>query len=151
MKRVIYLAGVILLSCTYLRAQNAKTNPFQRVKIPDSIYIRLEEAYKRSTGFDSVNAGKNVWNLINSKELDFKDGLYSFKGQGPHFPRRLFIFNKGKLYVFSSNNVNKILEEYIECIKLLELSEVDRIKYLKRISTYLQEELGETYGAEIKK
>ncbi len=151
MRRLVYIVGLILLSYPHLMAQITKTNSFQRVKLPDSISAKLEDAYRKSTGFDSVNAGKNVWNLINSQELAFKNGLYSFKGQGPHFPRRFFIYNKGKLYVFSSNKVNKFLEEYIECIKLLGLSEADRIKYLKRISNYLQEELGETYGAEIKK
>lgn len=149
-KHICLVVGVFLLWSTNLMAQNPRTNPFQRVKVPDSIYIRLEEAYKISTGFDSVNAGRNVWNLINSQDFVFKNGLYSFKGQGPHFPRRLFVYNKGKVYVFSSNYVNKVLQEYIECINLLGLSEVDRINYLKRISSYLQEELGERYGGEIK-
>ncbi|GAC1490144.1 MAG: hypothetical protein NVS1B13_19760 [Flavisolibacter sp.] len=124
----VYLVGFVLLCCSNLKAQSTKKNPFQRVKVPDSIYIKLEESYKKSTGLDSVNAGKNVWNLLNNKELVFKDGLYSFKGQGPHFPRLLFIYNNRQLYVFSSNYVDKVLQEYIRCIELLKLSEVDRVK-----------------------
>ena len=42
-----------------------------------------------------------------------------------------------------------ILQEFIECIKLLNISEADRVKYLKAICNYLQEELDQTYGAEI--
>jgi hypothetical protein len=150
-KHTFLVVAVFFLFCTNVSSQNPKINPFQRVKVPDNIYIELEKSYRVSTGFDSVNAGKNVWNLINSKDFVFRNGLYSFKGQGPHFPRRLFIYNNGKLYVFTTNYIDKVLQEYIECIKSLGLSEADRIKYLKKISVYLQEEMGETYGAEIKK
>lgn len=152
MMKQIDLVIVFVLLCGFnLMAQKSGSNPFQRVKLPDSICTKLEESYKESTGFDSVNICKNVWNLINSRDLVFKNGLYSFKGQGPHFPRRLFISDKGRIYIFSSNYVDKVLQEYLECIKILDLSEANQIKYLKKISSYLQEELGETYGAEIKK
>jgi hypothetical protein len=150
-KHICLVFGFFFLLDVSLMAQKPKINPFQRVKVPDSIYLKLEEAYKISTGFDSVNAGNNIWNLINSRDLVFKNGLYSFKGQGPHFPRRVFIYNSGKIYIFSSNYVDTVLQEYIESIKSLKLSETDRIKYLKKISIYLQEEMRETYGAEIKR
>jgi hypothetical protein len=37
----------------------------------------------------------------------------------------------------------------LECIKLLNISEADRVKYLKVITAFLEEELGQTYGSEI--
>jgi hypothetical protein len=150
-KHTFLIVAVYLFFSGNVLSQHPKTNYFQRVKVPDTIYKQLEKSYKASTGFDSVNAGKNVWNLINSKDFVFRNGLYSIRGQGPHFPRRLFIYNEGQLYVFSTNYIDEVLQEYILCFKSLRLSEADRIKYLKRISIYLQEEMGETYGAEIKK
>jgi hypothetical protein len=133
-----------------LMAQNPKINSFQRVKIPDSIYLQLEKAYKANTGYSNVNAGKNVWNLTNSQDLIFKNGLYSCKGQGPHFPRRLFFYNNGILFFFKNNNINTVISEYSECIKLFDLSETDQIKYLKFLCVYLEQEINESYGAEIK-
>lgn len=141
---------ILTIICSNVFAQKQKNNPFQMVEVPDSIYYILEEAYKKYTGFDSVNAGRNVWNLLDRKNFVFKNGLYSFKGQGPHFPRLIFIYNNGKTYTFSSSCITVILPEYLQCIELLKLSEEDRIKYLKAISSYLEEELGRTYGVEIK-
>lgn len=152
MKKIIYLLGIILsLFYSDLKAQKLKANPFQRVEISDSISIKLEKAYEKNTGFNNVNASRNVWNLIYNDDFIFKNGLYSFKGQGPHFPRQIFIYNNYKLYVFASSSTEKVLAEYLECIKLLALSEEDEIIYLKGISQYLQDEFGEIYGAEIRK
>lgn len=144
------MVGILFLGFFSANAQKPKVNPFQMVDIHDSIYVKFEESYKKSTSFDSVNAGRNAWNLLDRKDFAFKNGLYSFKGQGPHFPKRIFIYNNGKTYIFTSSYVDKVLLEYLECIKLLDLSEADKIKYLKMISIYLEEEKDKTYGAEIK-
>jgi len=78
----------------------AQKNPFQRVNIPDSIFLRLEEAY--TIDAKDVNAGRNVINLSNSRDFVFKNGIYSFKGQGPHYPRKIFIFNNDMLFIFNN-------------------------------------------------
>lgn len=133
----------------YAQAQSSKKNPFQMVVVPDSIYLMLEKEYESITGFDSVNAGRNVWNLTNSKDFVFKNGLYSFKGQGPHFPRCLFVYNNKKIYIFKSIGAfdfSGVLQEYLECIKLLKLTKEDKVKYLKSITKYLENESGLTYG-----
>jgi hypothetical protein len=145
------LFGALLFYNISLMSQTPKINPFQRVGVPRSIYLQLENAYKTNAGYTGVNAGNNVWNLINSEDLIFKKGLYSYKGQGPHFPRRLFFYNKGILFLFKNNNIDTVLKEYSECIKIFNLSEADQLKYLKCICVYLEQEINETYGAEIKK
>ena len=148
----LYLIIVSILSCNIsLMSQTPKINPFQRIKVPESILSKLENAYKTNTGYNDVNAGNNVWNLINSQDLIFKNGLYSYKGQGPHFPRRLFVYNEGTLFFFKNNSIDTVLKEYSECIKVFNLSETDQLKYLKRLCIYLEQENNETYGAEIKK
>jgi hypothetical protein len=94
----------------------------------------------------------SVYNLINKKDFIFKSGVYTFNLTGPHYPRRIFIFYNSKLFIFKSKGAFDsigILEEFVACIKLLNISEPDRVKYLKAISKYLQEELGQTYGSEI--
>lgn len=150
MKKLISILVFTFLCANYVISQDSRINSLQRVKVPDSIYAKLEEAYKTSTGFDNVNAGRNVWNLLAKKKLIFENGVYTFKGQGPHFPRRLFIFNGDKLYVFTSNYITEVLKQFMECADSLQLSEVDQIKYLKKISNYLEDESEETYGTEVK-
>jgi hypothetical protein len=133
-------------------AQSKKQNPFQRVSVPDSIEIRLEEAYLKNA--KNVNAGKNVFNLVNRKDFVFKDGLYSFQGQGPHFPKRIFIFNNGKIYIFENegaSNPKGVLQEFIIAIDKLKLTDKQTVCYSKVISDYLDQETGNTYGSEIKK
>lgn len=137
-------------SCGF--AQSKKVNPFQRVVVPDSIVIKLEEAYSKNA--KNVNAGKNVFNLLNRKDFVFKDGVFSFQGQGPHFPIRIFIFNNGSIFIFENEgafNPSGIIKEFVICVEKLNLSKKKVVKYIKAISDYLEQEVENTYGSEIKK
>lgn len=131
-------------------AQTKKANSFQRVAVPDSIVIKLEHAYNKNA--KNVNAGKNVFNLLDRKDFIFNDGIYSFQGQGPHFPRRIFIFNKSSIFIFENEgafNPQGIIEEFAVCIKELNLTKNQVVNYTKAISDYLEQEQGNTYGEEI--
>lgn len=133
-------------------AQSKKANPFQRVEVPDSIVIKLEEAYNKNA--KNVNAGKNVFNFLNKKDFVFKDGMFSFQGQGPHFPKRIFIFNNGNIFIFENEgsfNPSGIIKEFVICIEKLNLSKKKVVKYIKAIGDYLEQEFENTYGNEIKK
>ncbi|MCL1937105.1 MAG: hypothetical protein FWF52_01755 [Candidatus Azobacteroides sp.] len=119
------------------------------VSVPDSIVNKLEEAYN----VKNVNAVKNVFNLVNRKNFIFGNGIYSFQGQGPHFPRRIFIFNEGLLFIFENEgayNPKGVLEEFVQNIDMLGLTNEQVVKYSKAISNYLEQEEGVSYGAEIK-
>jgi len=119
------------------------------VDVPDSIYKKIEKVYVNER--ESVNAGIFIWNLSNRKDYIFKNGIYSYRLMGPHFPRRIFIFKSPKIYIFKSIGAFDfvgVLHEYLECLKLLELSETERVLYLKTIASYLENESGLTYGAE---
>ncbi|OYZ02518.1 MAG: hypothetical protein B7Y37_01625 [Sphingobacteriia bacterium 28-36-52] len=145
---LIVFSYIVFGSCAFAQK---KANPFQRVAIPDSIYLKLENAYNKNT--KNVNAGRNVFNLINRKDFGFKDGLFSFQGQGPHFPRRIFIFNKGLLFIFDNEgafNPKGVLQEFVESIKKLGLTDKQTVRYSKAISEYLEQESGNTYGQDIK-
>ena len=81
-----FLMSIVFTLCicnTY--AQSGKDNPFPRVIVPDSIAVQLREAYKSTTEL-RCNAEANVYNLIDRFNYDFKDGIYSFRGMGPHSP-----------------------------------------------------------------
>ena len=132
-------------------AQNGEENLFPRVTVPDSIAVKLKKAYETSSKLRS-NAEANVYNLIDRFDYDFKDGIYSFKGMGPHFPRRIFIFDKGQVFIFDSagfNEPQEVIREFSQAIDSLNLSPDQIVQYSKTISKYLEQESGETYGREM--
>lgn len=149
----VSIAVVLLLfmSLNTVYSQNKKNNPFQRVSIPDSIAVNLKEAYNKNA--KNVNAEANVFNLLNRKDFVFKDGIYSFQGQGPHFPKRIFIYNKDRLFIFENEgafNPKGVIQEFAHCIELLGLTDKQVVKYSQVISGYLKEEENRTYGKEVK-
>jgi hypothetical protein len=132
-------------------SQKKKFNPFQMVVVPDSIKIILENSYNGKTG-QSVNAGKHVYNLINRSDFKFKDGIFSFQGQGPHFPRKIFIFNKGVLFIFKSDvtiNPKGVIAEFLECVSKLKLDNIQVVDYLTALSEYVKNEFNNKYGSEL--
>ncbi len=150
MKSFLFTLVSILIfgSCTIAQT---KSNPFQRVSLPDSIVNELEEAYKKNA--ENVNAGKNVFNLSNRKDFVFRSGIYSFQGQGPHFPRRIFIYNETLLFIFENEgaiNPKGIIQEFLNSIDILGLTERQIVKYTQVIGEYLGQEIGNTYGSEVK-
>ena len=147
-----YLIPVLqILICLSLNAQSHKQRPYHGVYLPDSISRILEIEYAAITSSSNVFVSNNVWNLNKKEDLIFKNGLFSFKGLGPHFPRCIFIFKNPKIYIFRSIGAfdfEGVLQGYLECIKQLGLSEKEKIRYLKLIATYLESESGQTYGTE---
>ena len=145
---LVVISFLILESCSF---GQKSLNVLQRVDVPDSIYIRLEKSYDKNT--INVNAGRNVFNLSNRKDFDFKDGIYSFQGQGPHFPRRIFIFNNGNLFIFESDGAfspKGVIREFESSINLLLLTDKQVVEYAKIIADYLSQEIGNNYGTETK-
>ncbi len=147
----IFLNIILTINLSNLYAQSILQNSFQAVSVPDRVSARLERSYNK--GQKSANAGKNVYNLVNRKDYVFKDGIFSFQGQGPHFPRRLFIYNKNTLYIFNSEgafNPKGVLHEFSLAISQLHLSDQQVVVYCGAVSLYLSQEFGHAYGGEIK-
>ena len=146
-----FIMLILAMAVWNASAQNGEENPFTRVTVPDSISVKLKKAYETSSKLRS-NAEANVYNLIDRFDYDFKDGIYSFKGMGPHFPRRIFIFDKGQLFIFDSagfNEPQEVIREFSQAIDSLNLSPDQIVQYSKTISKYLEQESGETYGREM--
>ena len=146
-----FIMLILAMAVWNASAQNGEENPFPRVTVPDSIAVKLKKAYETSSKLRS-NAEANVYNLIDRFDYDFKDGIYSFKGMGPHFPRRICIFDKGQLFIFDSagfNEPQEVIREFSQAIDSLNLSPDQIVQYSKTISKYLEQESGETYGREM--
>ena len=146
-----FIMLILAMAVWNASAQNGEENPFPRVTVPDSIAVKLKKAYETSSKLRS-NAEANVYNLIDRFNYDFKDGIYSFRGMGPHFPRRIFIFDKGQLFIFDSagfNEPQEVIREFSQAIDSLNLSPDQIVQYSKTISKYLEQESGETYGREM--
>lgn len=119
------------------------------VSVPDSIKMILDEAY----GNGLANASAHVYNILESDCYDWKDGIYRYFGQGPHFPTKIFIVYGDKIFVFNNLgfcNPLSVINEFVECSKRLSLPDNDIIKFLKGICDYLENEKDKTYGTYIK-
>lgn len=119
------------------------------VCLPDSIAEQIENSYKDKY----TNASKNVVNLISPNNYNFVDGIYAFKGMGPHFPRQIFVYKREKIFIFNSRgdyNPEGVIMEFCSCIKKLNLTHKEIVDYLNVICLYLQEEEVTDYGDTIK-
>ena len=119
------------------------------VCLPDNIAELIENNYKDK----DTNASKNVVNLISPNNYLWGDGIYAFKGMGPHYPRQIFVYKEKKIFIFNSRgdyNPEGIIMEFCSCIKKLNLTHKEIVDYLNIICVYLQEEEVTDYGSTIK-
>jgi len=139
----------LVCSIGYSSAQIKREPSFWTVIVPDSIATLLDKEYDR----EFVNASANVVNLLDPKKKILTDGIYAFKGQGPHFPRKLFIYHDKKLFIFKSKGAFDpvgVIKEYGIYLSQNKLPPNDAIRYLKAIYAYLDSERGQTYGRYVK-
>lgn len=118
--------------------------------IPKDIATQLDESY----GKEFVNASANVCNLLNSKEKYLVNGVYAIKGQGPHFPRKIFIYRNKEIFFFQNIgafNPDGVIKEFSTFLSKNKLTNNEIIMYLRAIYEYLKDENGMEYGSEIKK
>ena len=119
------------------------------VCLPDNIAELIENNYKDK----DTNASKNVVNLISPNNYLWGDGIYAFKGLGPHYPRQIFVYKEKKIFIFNSRgdyNPEGVIMEFCSCIKKLNLTHKEIVDYLNIICVYLQEEEVTDYGSTIK-
>ena len=71
-----------------------KLTELHGVELPDSVAHYLETLYP------DMNVSARVFNIISPENKKWTDGIYSFMGQGPHFPRHLLISKRNKYLKF---------------------------------------------------
>lgn len=130
-------------------SQGQGLDSLKSVCLPDSIAEQIESNYE----YKNTNASKNVVNLISPNNYLWGEGIYAFKGMGPHFPRQLFVYKGGKIFIFNSRgnyDPEGVIVEFCSCIKELKLTHKEIVDYLNAIDLYLKEEEVADYGEVIK-
>lgn len=143
MKKVLVFIFINL--CIYGNVY-AKKNILNLVTVSDSITMVLDNAYYTLTKRHKVNAGVNIHNVISYKKTKFENGLYSFGGMGPHFPKILFIHYNSKLYIISAKTVPKVLQQLADAYYLLHIKKQDHLLYVKSVLTFLDNCLDDKYS-----
>lgn len=73
---------------------NAQRYWFQWMNVPDSISEKLVSAY----GSYDVGAGRNASRLGSYDDFEFENGIYAYKGMGPHYPVKNFLYYDKQLF-----------------------------------------------------
>jgi hypothetical protein len=153
MKIKLFILFILFTSCFCAAAQRQKLI-IQNVVVPDSIKLRLLHSTYEYEDNLTIQTGLYIFNLQNRKNLRLENSLYSFQGMGSHFPKKIFIYHDKQFFIFKSIgafDIESVLSDFLVAIRELKLSEKDKVKYLRLITKYLEEELGQTYGTEIGK
>lgn len=113
---------------------NAQRYPFQWVNVPDSISEELDAMY----GEEKVGAGKNVYKLNVYDDFEFNNGIYSYKGMGPHFLPKFFLYYDEHIYYFKADPdcVYDVLKEWNLYINSIQIKDKDIIDFSVDILRY---------------
>ena len=139
---------IIFTLIWYVNTAFAQELDFKYVVVPDTFAKLLDESY----GHSPCGASVNVHNMEDYENTVWKNGIFSYKGMGPHFPRKLFIYENNCLFAFRNwgYDVKSVLAEFMACVDSLHLDKDKIVKYLSIICQYLNEEKDDTYGAFVK-
>lgn len=149
MKYNKFIFVLLFLSITQLYGQKIDF-PCQRVTVPDSVKKYLINAYGR----DDCGAENMIYNLGVSNDIEFQNGVYGYRGMGPHFPQKIFIYYNNAVYVFNGSiesipsalveqnaikyNFKKIQSDFYNCIDSLDITSEDSVHYASIINAVLQ-------------
>lgn len=94
----------------FITAQGISAQMFNKgyVKVPDCVEQLLVDSY----GGEEPNAGKFVVNLLDINNTNFCNGVFAFKGQGVHCPRKIFLNKDGLIYIYSLRMALKPLKKF---------------------------------------
>ena len=112
---------IIFIICLFFvsNLNGQKLTELHGVEFPDGVAHYLETLYP------DMNVSARVFNIISPENKKWTDGIYSFMGQGPHFPRHLLISKRNKYFVFESEgfyNPKGVLKDFCACIDKLQLN-----------------------------
>jgi hypothetical protein len=139
----IIFALFFALSLISKAAFSQRSLQSKQLYIPDTIRVKIAlfELKKDilTDNFDSAYMSMFVYKRTGDK-LKFSNGLYEYKILSPHIDYKIFIFYNSKIFFFRNSYIDDVLEEYLSCIKQLNISIKDRIEYLNEISIFLKQE-----------
>ena len=138
MKRTLLVTA--LFTTVAVNAFAQANQPFRMVVLPDSVTSKLLKFLQKKEKLDGTDYPIYVFNLVDSKDYKYKDGVYAFRLAGPHYRRRIFIVNNSNVYIFEDYYIDDLLYEFSDYIKKIQLTTRKKIIYLKAISRFLEEE-----------
>ena len=124
----------------------AKKNRLYMVSVSDSISAILDSSYFELTKCKGVNAGVNIHNLIDYKETTLVNGLYSFGGMGPHFPKILFVYYNSVLYLLSAKAISEVMQQLVDVYSILQMKEKDYILYVRYALDFIEESYDDDFS-----
>lgn len=116
------------------------------VSVSDSISAILDSSYFELTKCKGVNAGVNIHNLIDYKETTLVNGLYSFGGMGPHFPKILFVYYNSVLYLLSAKAISEVMQQLVDVYSILQMKEKDYILYVRYALDFIEESYDDDFS-----
>lgn len=131
---------IIFLTIQSLLLFGQKQKMFHMVELPDSTTNILMQYLKKKEKLQDECGGLYVFNLQKPKDYKYKDGIYVFRLVGSNFHRRIFIVDGTIIKIFDSEYISDLLDEFNSFIRQSTLSTKMKIKYLKAISSFLEEE-----------
>lgn len=135
----------VLVFCVSNNAY-AKKNKLYIVSVPDSISVILDNSYFELTKCKEVNAGINIHNIIDYKKKTFTNGVYSFGGMGPHFPKILFFYYNSALYIISAKRISEVMHQIVDAYSELQMKEKDYIFYLRYVLDFIEESYDDDFS-----
>ena len=109
-RSIVLIISIFIVSNIY----GQKLLEFHGVELPDSVALFLESLYP------NMNVSARVYNLLSPDNKKWADGIFSFMGQGPHFPRHLLISKEEKFFVFENEgfwNPEGVLKDF--CLMII--------------------------------
>lgn len=134
------LVIILLLAAVAINSFTQAKKAFHMVVLPDSITSKLVKYLQEKEKLPGADYPMYVFNLVDSKDYKYKDGIYAFRLTGPHYKRRIFIVNSSQIYIFDGYYFDDLLQEFNEYVKRAKLSTLQKIIYLNAISHFLAEE-----------
>ncbi len=128
--------SIFLLAMLFVQQVVAQRYPFQWVNVPNGVSDILNNKY----GSVDVGAGYNVYKMAMWDDFEFDNGVYLYKGMGPHFPLKLFIFNDDSLYIFHTPpfKVREYIVEWKSYFNKTNMENEYIIDYSAKILRYLK-------------
>jgi hypothetical protein len=133
---ILFFLSTILISRILAQSQEL----LNMVQLPDSVSVKLSNFLAAKEKLKLAEYPMYIFNLVNSKDFKYHDGIYTFRLIGPHFKRHVFIVNNSEVYMFDGYYIDELLQEFDEYIKNVHLSAKQKIIYLKAIGRFLEEE-----------
>ncbi len=121
--------------------------------LPEDLYFSLDSVYCSYIHHERGEVGGHANKLGDDENrTHLTNGVYIYRGMGPHFPSYLFIYYNNDYYFFQHRidknvELDKMIKDFMFASSVLKFTDVEGINYLKIIVDFLydnKEEFGDS-------